>query len=96
MLARRPVRGDVVTFTHELRRVASHGSPVTRDDASQSEDVDLALAYEDQDLERGGGPTVYRIRTDVSWEDIVRDVSPNTRQFLNGTSPLISYLPSPL
>ena len=99
VLSRRPVRGDVVTFTHDftLRRAAPREASELRDDLSHRAEIsetDLPPTHQTQELVPSvpSNPTVYRIRTDVSWEDIIRNRSPNIRQFQNGTSPSLTSL----
>eukprot|EP00026_Physarum_polycephalum_P001044 Phypoly_transcript_01045.p1 GENE.Phypoly_transcript_01045~~Phypoly_transcript_01045.p1 ORF type:complete len:1215 (-),score=190.78 Phypoly_transcript_01045:36-3680(-) len=84
VLHRRAVRGDVVTFTHDFRaRRAAQGD--AHDPATARTDTDARENAATQEALRGvpSNPIVFRIREDLSWEDVVRNSSLPVRHFLN-------------
>jgi hypothetical protein len=86
VLPMRPVRGDVVTFTHDFVTRRAEAAVTSHDAEAQGDAArdEVATQY----LVRGvpSNAIVHRIRSDVSWEDVVRNASVDIRQFLNGTS----------
>ena len=93
VLHRRAVRGDIVTFTHDFRSRRAAQSDALANDAP-AHHAEGAAHNSDavtQDATRGvpSNPIVFRIREDLSWEDVVTNSSLPVRHFLNGRS---SYL----
>ena len=79
------MRGDVVTFSHDFsRRIGTHDGTFAAQDNSQTpwkQQVTRATARR--------VPTnivVHRIRTDVTWEDVLSSAGLPVRQFHNGLS----------
>lgn len=85
-LPQRALRGDVVTFTQDFSR-HSMQEPL-------AQSIDLHEDRLEMRPEQGflrevpSNPLVYRIRTDLSWEDVLNS-SASTRLFLSGMFPLV-------
>jgi hypothetical protein len=82
VLHRRAVRGDVVTFTHDFRARRAVQDDANDTFARTHEARENALP---QDAMRGvpSNPIVFRIREDISWEDVLKNSSLPVRHFLN-------------
>ena len=98
MLPRRVVPSDVVTYTHDFaQRRSSFESPTDRaahtQPGAQHEDTVHGLARAQEPTGARGvpsNPVVYRIREDLTWEDVLRNSSPPVRQFINGVYLLLT------
>jgi uncharacterized protein YcsI (UPF0317 family) len=83
VLHRRAVRGDVVTFTYDFttrqsQDVAPHHATI-HDGAETHERSASARSVP-------SNPVVFRIRDDMSWEDVLQNSSHPVRHLLNGKS----------
>lgn len=99
LLHKRVVRGDVVTISHDFVRRSSGGATTATnqyDTAALSthglppHHSSISEDYDESSQESATGlpsnPIVYRIREDLSWDDVVCNSSPSAaRQFLNGS-----------
>eukprot|EP00026_Physarum_polycephalum_P000561 Phypoly_transcript_00562.p1 GENE.Phypoly_transcript_00562~~Phypoly_transcript_00562.p1 ORF type:complete len:1320 (+),score=101.35 Phypoly_transcript_00562:116-4075(+) len=81
ILHKRVARGDVVTFTYDFARRAV--SQVARDFLASNATQQDSENINSNDLARGmpSNPVVYRIREDLSWEDVLRSFSSPIRHF---------------
>jgi hypothetical protein len=92
VLHRRAARGDVVTFTHDfVSRQATHEPAPPRSvlcyDDVEAQDHSATAQRNLQSVP--SNPVVFRIREDLSWEDVLQNESNShpTRHYLNGISP---------
>ena len=96
VLHRRAVRGDVVTFTHDFRsrRAAQRDALANDAPAHHAEGAAHNSDAATHDTTRGApsNPIVFRIREDLSWEDVVTNSSLPVRHFLNGTSSYLFFI----
>jgi hypothetical protein len=109
MVRRRVVPGDVVTFTHDFasRRV-NHASDVQYavvlgNNATQTQTItdlsDTARAMQPPahgSFPQGvpSNPIVYRVRDDLTWQDVINSSTLSVRQFMNGLPHIFPFVVS--